>query len=301
MQKRILLLVLLVYLMLVITGFGTALGDGKFYSYTMNYLLGEVSFDVLRPVFSWRILLILVALPFVPIDILFADTYHLISLSVSSAIGGLLFIIVLYKLLFGFTDDERKIGAVIIILLASLNLNLYIATPLVTMWMMFFLTLVTYLIVNERDWRLILGCILIGVLAKETMLFMVLFYFAYHRDLIKTSIIGITSVSELILWRITTFGTIVQPLGFTLSNFIERPISVVLHLTWGLGFIVPIALMNLESLRDKRVLKIVCGLFLSLLPIVYLGLFHACFDIRFIMPLLIPLSIIAVANPSLAP
>ncbi len=204
--------------------------------------------------------------------------------------------------------DERSAFLAAAICTVSFPVAFYGAVPLVdALAVLIMLLVVIGQIEGKGDW-FAMSLLLFGVIVKEVVLFIGLYYVLREidesrseSDLKTAFLVGVkklwillpASILHLAL-RFLIFGELANSLGFHLRIF--ESLLRMIQVTGGIGitFVLPITILLITFRREKcqswGIAKRDALLgFVSLLPLAFLGLFFAYFDARFIWPLYLPL------------
>ena len=204
--------------------------------------------------------------------------------------------------------DERSAFLAAAICTVSFPVAFYGAVPLVDALAVLVMLLVVIGQIEGKGDLFAMTLLLFGVIVKEVVLFIGLYYVlreidesrsesgpktAFFVGIKKLWILIPASILHLAL-RSLIFGELANSLGFHLRIF-ESPLRMI-QVVGGIGitFVVPTIILLITFRREKceswglakrdALLGIV-----SLLPLAFLGLFFAYFDARFIWPLYLPL------------
>ncbi len=204
--------------------------------------------------------------------------------------------------------DEQSAFFAAAICTVSFPVAFYGAVPLVdALAVLIMLLVVIGQVEGKSDWFAMI-LLLFGVIVKEVVLFIGLYYVLRaidesrsESDLKMAFLVGVkklwilipASILHLAL-RLLIFGGLANSLHFHLNIF-ESSLRMI-QVSGGIGitFVLPMTILLITFRREKcqawGIAKRDALLgFVSLLPLAFLGLFFAYFDARFIWPLYLPL------------
>ncbi|NWF95995.1 MAG: hypothetical protein HXY34_07605 [Candidatus Thorarchaeota archaeon] len=279
-------------LLLGTLSFGWLYPDGLNYVSMIEYLRGHTTTWPHAP-FSYRVLVPLIAAP-IPLS---AET----AMGVVNVFFLTLYATVLYRMCLDSSQSVLASTGVLCVSSLTLPIRRYALAALVDASEMFFLVLAVYLITNKYRDRYVALCVLVGLLTKETVILVLVFYLL-HRPSVRTLALLVGAGVYSLAYRLVVFHEVSQTLVFHLS-ILERLNDCALHLRDGLGPVL-LLLVALYFSRNKtqtlmpQLRWMLQGL-VAFAPLVVLGLFFAYFDARFIWPLhmfLLPVCAVGVSD-----
>ena len=197
-----LLLIVVVTTMFVMRRFNIVYPDTHQYAAMLDFLLGRSDAVASAP-FVFRVLVPILAMPFG----LFMSPY--VALSIVSVIGSVCVAIVMFYVCKEFSEYEHDLVALVVTLVAvSTKAFTYSgASALTDSVAMLFVVCIVLFTLRDYDWKTILLLVVVGVFAKELVLFGALFYLFYKRTL-KSLLVVVVGAVTVILIRLAICGTI---------------------------------------------------------------------------------------------
>lgn len=234
------------------------------------------NFDVAVP-FVYRILVPVLAMPLA----MFMSAYTVLSLISVFACVGLT--TMMYLICREYTD--YGIVAFVVTCAAALTRCLvnYGGVPLVDATAMFFCSVIVYMAIRGTSSKYIVATVVLGVFAKELVLFAALFVLLYNRDWRPLVVGGIVTV----MLRYVISGIITQPLRWhEASPFVMVWTEYVLiGLVILTVFCIPTFMVQDDWMLTDSAMRLAFAGLLAFYPYFHLGVYYVAFGVRFVWPL----------------
>ena len=275
-----LLLIVVVTTMLVMKRFNLAFPDAQQYAIMLDSLLGRGPDVVAESPFLFRILVPILAMPF---GLFMASD---VALSIVNVIGSVCLAVVMFYICKEFSEYEHDLVAfaVTLVVVGTRTFGTYGASGLTDSVAMLFLASIVLATLRDYDWKWILLLVVVGMLAKELVLFGALFYLLNKRTLqsVFVFMIGFSVMVDIrvLLSGVVHHGLVIHvPQGWVYSTTVES-----LYLLVGLSALLVVAWVRYSSYVVESLQLLGTGL-IAFVPYYLLGVFCAYFDARFVWPL----------------
>lgn len=197
-----LLLIVVVTTLFVMKRFNITFPDTHEYTLMLDFLLGRTDVVANAP-FVFRVLVPILAMPFG----LFMSSYEAVSMV--SMIGSVCLAIVIFYICKEFSEYENDLVAFVVtlVVVGTKTFTYAGASALTDSVAMVFVACIVLFTLRDYDWKAILLLVVVGVFAKELVLFGALFYLLYRRTL-QSWAVALSGAIVTVLLRLAICGTI---------------------------------------------------------------------------------------------